>query len=493
MLFRYLKYFIRQLSGRFSFSLRCKRKRFVEAIAGAKDLQFHGFSHQLWANYSIGLYATVLRFQGGLQHWKGFFACVISLAACGRHEEASEAARKKAKCYKSRKDFYTLADALAPFMPELALKLIENASAPISLRIALLQRNGRCEESNTLLSHAFEKGEQHDNPELYLYLSNSQPLHSQKRLTFLSAFLDAKGLPPVTLIKPDCSLALHNLSAESDLPDIHDGPLVTVLMTAHQSKSYIGSAIQSILQQTWRNLELIVIDDASTDNTVGVVKDWRRKDPRVRITTLSRNVGTYVAKNIGLQQAKGEFVTCHDADDWSHPLKIERQVTPLLRNRKLVCTISDWVRMQDDGTYYARPVHPLQRFNPSSPLFRRKEVLETTGAWDCVRTGADSEFAARLKIVFGRKAVLRIKQPLSFGAHRPGSLMTCSATGYTEGRVPPDRLDYWESWTHWHINELRAGRKPRMPGLLEERSFEAPRSIRVPREHIIKNYDTLFS
>ncbi len=332
---------------------------------------------------------------------------------------------------------------------------------------------------------------QHHEPELYLYLSNAQPQGNLKRLACMNAYIEAMGLSPVGLI--DCSRppAPHNLNYDLNSPSEERERQVTVLMTAHQSDQHIDSAVRSLMQQTWKNIELIIIDDASTDNTVKIIEEWCRKDARVRLVALYNNVGTYVAKNIGLQFASGEFVTCHDSDDWSHPLKIERQVLPLLRNRKLVCTTSDWVRMQDDGTYYARPVHPLQRFNPSSPLFRRKEVLETTGAWDCVRTGADSEFIARLKIVFGRKAVLRIRQPLAIGAHRPGSLMTGTATGYTAGRMPPDRLEYWESWTHWHIEELRAGRKPRMPGLLEQRAFSAPESIRVPRERIVRNYEHL--
>jgi len=62
--------------------------------------------------------------------------------------------------------------------------------------------------------------------------------------------------------------------------------------------------------------------------------------------------------------------------------------------------------------------------------------------------------------------------------------MTDADTGYTAGRVPPDRLDYWESWTWWHINELRAKRKPRMPSMTEARAFKAPEAIVVPQESI---------
>jgi hypothetical protein len=151
----------------------------------------------------------------------------------------------------------------------------------------------------------------------------------------------------------------------------------------------------------------------------------------------------------------------------------------------VVFTTSNWVRIQDDGVYYARPVHPLMRINPASPLFRKSVVLNQAGAWDWVRTGADSEFLARLKLVFGRKGMRRIQKPLTFGAHRPDSLMTAAGTGYNQHGVSPIRLDYWEAWGHWHIEALHRGRPLKMPmDMLSERLFDAPEAIRVSRSAI---------
>jgi glycosyltransferase involved in cell wall biosynthesis len=264
-----------------------------------------------------------------------------------------------------------------------------------------------------------------------------------------------------------------------------NGPLVSIIMTAYQAGRRIVPAISSLLEQSYRDIEVIVVDDASTDETGNVVRALAARDPRVIYVRLPRNVGTYVAKSVGLRHASGEFVTCHDSDDWSHPLRIERQVRPLLENRHIVFTTSYWVRVQDDGVYYARPVNPLMRLNPASPMFRKDMVLKHAGGWDTVRTGADSEFAARLTLVFGHRARHRVVQPLAFGAHRPGSLMTAADTGYSKTGMSPTRLAYWESWGHYHINELRAGRRPYIsPDLLAERRFAVPDAIAVPRQDI---------
>jgi glycosyltransferase involved in cell wall biosynthesis len=256
-------------------------------------------------------------------------------------------------------------------------------------------------------------------------------------------------------------------------------------MTAFNSAQRIMSAIQSLLNQTYRNIELVVIDDASNDTTGQIVQNMATQDHRIRFLRLPRNVGTYVAKNIGLEYATGEFVTCHDSDDWAHPLKIERQVAPLLADSKLVFTTSYWVRMQDDGIYYARPVYPLMRLNPASPLFRKQQVLELAGAWDPVRTGADSEFLARLKLVFGPQRMKRIMQPLTLGSHHPDSLMTAQKTGYNADGMSPSRLAYWESWNRWHVDRLRTKRIPKLePFTSSTRSFLAPQEIQVPFEDI---------
>jgi glycosyltransferase involved in cell wall biosynthesis len=299
----------------------------------------------------------------------------------------------------------------------------------------------------------------------------------------MNAFLARFALPPLALRDADRPPGTANLVAAEALAPA-DGLLVSVVMTAYNTAERIGAALASVLAQTWRNLEVVVVDDCSTDATAEVVQALAEQDPRVKYLRLACNAGTYVAKTVGLRHAKGEFVTCHDSDDWSHPLRIERQMRPLLDNRRLVASTSQWVRIEDDGTYYARPVHPLSRLNPASPLFRRQEVLAQAGLWDAVRTGADSEFHSRLRLVFGRQAVYRLAQPLAFGAHRADSLMNAADTGYSVAGLSPQRLAYWESWTRWHIAELHAGRKPVMPAMGTQSGDATERLLgtRVPHD-----------
>ncbi|HQV12096.1 MAG TPA: glycosyltransferase family 2 protein [Nitrospira sp.] len=474
----------------FRFFLNIIGFRFADALAShPESWQLRG-DWELWAAYRLGLYRTVAEngWRRRIRH--GGVAAAVSLAACGRSGEAREAVGQLVAKFGKKRYLVSLADAIAPFDAELAFAVLDGIDAPPVLRAALQLRIEGDEKAGSSISALIRQGEQQRFPELLLLATNALGGDPAVQLQRLNDYLKIKGLPQVGLVDPSLPPGAGNLVA-GDVSRQVNGPLLSVLMTTFCTADRVRSAIRSILGQTYKNIELIVVDDASTDGTGEIVQEIAREDARVKYLRMPCNVGTYVAKSIAFEHSRGEFVTCHDSDDWSHPLRFEKQIQPLLENQRLVATTSQWVRIQDDGVFYARPVHPLARLNPASPLFRRDLVAREMGLWDLVRTGADSEFHARLRLVFGRTAVKRIALPLAFGAHRPNSLMTASDTGYCASGMSPVRLGYWEAWTRWQIAELRAGRRPRLFPLREQRQIRAPDEITVPREHIERCYAEL--
>ena len=466
-----------------------RRAEFAQALARLQNSAWLarsglGLRWQAWAYYRLGMYASAAALPGA-----AVWPAVVSLAASGQHEKAREVLRDLKSRAMPAPQKIALVDALAPFMPQEALHLLQTLgnTAPAPLRAGLLLRTGDVLQAQQVIGRALEAGQASQYPELYLYQTTAVQDAPLQQLERLNAFLQAYGVPSLALRHADTPPGPCNVVLAEPAAPVQ-GPLVSVLMTTFRTGERASVAIESLLSQTYRNLEIIVVDDASGDETPDLVADWARRDARVRLLRLHTNGGTYLAKSMGLQLARGEFVTCHDSDDWSHPMKIERQVLPLLNDSALVATTSHWVRMQDDGVFYARLVHPLMRFNPSSPLFRRELVLQRMGAWDCVRTGADSEFYARLRLVFGKRAIKRVVQPLALGSHREGSLMTACDTGYSDTGISPQRLAYWEAWGAWHIDCLRQGEGPRLPQDLAElaanRPFAAPEEICVSVQQV---------
>src|SRR5699024_495983 len=170
-----------------------------------------------------------------------------------------------------------------------------------------------------------------EHADLYLALANLDE-SVETRLKWINKALNRYDLHQIELTKKKADVSYDQLATTSHLTRQEDGPLVSVILPAFNAESGIDTAINSILTQTWRNLELIIVDDCSTDNTVNVIKDYIKQNSRIRLYSTPNNSGPYVARNIALNEAKGEFVTINDSDDWSHAEKIEKQVNHLLAN-----------------------------------------------------------------------------------------------------------------------------------------------------------------
>jgi len=227
------------------------------------------------------------------------------------------------------------------------------------------------------------------------------------------------------------------------------GPLISVILTAFNEEKYLAIAVQSLMSQSWQNLEIIVVNDASTDNTLDVIEELAVQDSRIKIINLKRNVGLWAAKNEGLKHCSGKFITMHDADDWSHPKKLEKQVEPLLSN-KILATTSYMVRIDEKtGEAFTRNACNYLRWNPSSFMFK-PELIEHHGGFVDNLLGSDCEFIARFETIYGVKMHKRIRQPLSIGLQRHGSL----SNRFRDIKNAKTRITHWESWRKKHAQSF---------------------------------------
>ncbi len=111
-------------------------------------------------------------------------------------------------------------------------------------------------------------------------------------------------------------------------------PEISALMSVYNGEKYIADAINSILNQTFRDFELIIVNDGSTDNTMEIIKNF--KDERIRIFQLNQNVGVGAALNVGLSHIRGKYVAKVDADDISYPQRFEKQKDFLDKNKGII-------------------------------------------------------------------------------------------------------------------------------------------------------------
>jgi glycosyltransferase involved in cell wall biosynthesis len=117
-------------------------------------------------------------------------------------------------------------------------------------------------------------------------------------------------------------------------------------MPLYNTESYVGQAIQSLLSQTYRDFELIIVNDASTDTSLEIVKTFN--DTRLRILNNKKNSGIVFSRNKGLREAKGEFIAPFDSDDLAVNDKFEKQIGYLKKHKELGM-IGSWARMIDEN------------------------------------------------------------------------------------------------------------------------------------------------
>ena len=165
-------------------------------------------------------------------------------------------------------------------------------------------------------------------------------------------------------------------------------PLVSVLMTAFNRENFIGEAIKSVLASTYKNYELIIVDDLSTDKTVSIAESYKEKDERVRFYINAKNLGDYPNRNKAAEYAKGIYLLYVDSDDTINEDAIEYCVNSMQNNSEaefamifLKNKISTPILMKPRESIHNHFFkEPFLVMNPGS-TFLRKSFFENIGKY----------------------------------------------------------------------------------------------------------------
>nr|WP_246558803.1 glycosyltransferase family 2 protein [Hymenobacter piscis] len=188
---------------------------------------------------------------------------------------------------------------------------------------------------------------------------------------------------------------------------ISEVPLVSVIIPVYNAGDYLRPAIESILQQTFQDFELIIVDDCSRDESLAVARSYQT-DPRVRVLANERNRGRSFADNYGAEYARGKYIAKMDADDIALPHRLQAQVDFLEQNPTVGLTSSFLQCFGESDIVYEYPlsadaVRSFLLFNmpvANPTAFFRRSLLQEHGLRydDTIQDtfGEDYEFIARL-------------------------------------------------------------------------------------------------
>lgn len=140
----------------------------------------------------------------------------------------------------------------------------------------------------------------------------------------------------------------------------HNYPVVSVITPLYNGEEYIGDTIESVRNQTFRDWEMVIVDDQSRDSSLEIAHSYAQKDSRIRIKQLPKRSGPAVARNHAINLSKGRLIAFLDSDDLWVPEKLEKQVSYMLENN-LHFTFSWYQEMDEQGSLSEKIVQPPEK------------------------------------------------------------------------------------------------------------------------------------
>ena len=368
----------------------------------------------------------------------------------------------------------------------------------------LLRWRGEFAESARVLT-AEDPDSEHDYSQNLLALNavnpnvTGMPSNTDAWLAGFNELLEEGGAAPISMQEHRVSFS----NVTTDLPpaaEDEDSPLVTVIMPIYEPSAATNIAVDSLLRQTWRRLEIIMIDDCSPEQDADgcptpyrqQLQDLAARDPRVRLVLNDVNRGSYSVRNDALDLATGDLITVADKDDWHHPQQIELQVRDFMAAPERVANMTNWVRVDEQLTLMLRSATGRVSYpSMASLMFRRDPVLKDLGYWDTIRKSGDSEFKSRIENYYGVTVEPITKVPLAF-ALMDGANLTRDDMGV--GYLAPERRAYLRGYKNWHREIRESGESPYMPKSLDARRFVAPAAyLPGKRPEGPAQYDVVFA
>lgn len=198
--------------------------------------------------------------------------------------------------------------------------------------------------------------------------------------------------------------------------EIENIDCVSIIMAAYNAEKTIAKSIESVLQQTYRNFELLIIDDCSTDNTFDIVAQYN--DCRIRVFTHSQNIGVSQTRHQGILEAKGDWIAILDSDDlWAHD-KLEKQFKRQKEtNGEFFFTASSFILNDKQKNWILEVPETIEykellkqnRISNSSVLIRKKLYQQ----YEVVKEGIIHEdFACWLNVLKNGIVAYGINEPL---------------------------------------------------------------------------------
>lgn len=158
-----------------------------------------------------------------------------------------------------------------------------------------------------------------------------------------------------------------------------NNPLISIIVPIYNAAKYLPACLDSIINQTYQNLEIILVDDGSTDNSYQIAKDYAKKDPRIKLLH-QKNQGLSGARNTGITKSTGTYLTFVDSDDEIKPDFIKKLLSPYQTSKDLSLTVCGFSRKflktKQTENMFLNPASPLKKTDTQKAYILRLLAID---------------------------------------------------------------------------------------------------------------------
>lgn len=133
--------------------------------------------------------------------------------------------------------------------------------------------------------------------------------------------------------------------------------LISIITPSYNSATFISQTIESVLAQSYQHWEMIIVDDCSSDNSIDIIKNYTKKNSAIKLITLNKNCGVANARNVGLENAKGDYIAFLDSDDLWDKNKLQEQIN-FMKHNNISLSYTSYIKIDEEGEVIGKVIPP---------------------------------------------------------------------------------------------------------------------------------------
>lgn len=177
--------------------------------------------------------------------------------------------------------------------------------------------------------------------------------------------------------------------------------LISVIIPVYNNEKYFRKCISSVINQTYKNIEIIIINDCSTDNSEKIILEYKAKDKRIIYLSNEENIGAGRSRNIGIEQSRGKYIYFLDSDDYIEKTAITELHNGIKENDSFSCMMNGYKNVNNEDSLFSRTEEELNLLQSPSVCIRlfNKEIIDKSKIrFSNLPIGEDLEFVFKIMI-----------------------------------------------------------------------------------------------